>query len=97
MRFIDKDGNHGVLSLTEEIMNQLRQEHPEAQEATLGTLLFGPIEVIPETIFCKINGEMVREAALRTRDSGGPSGIDAVGVRRMVTCKSFKASSVKLC
>ena len=40
---------------------------------------------------------MVREAALRTKGSGGPSGVDAVGVRRMVTCKSFKTSSVKLC
>ena len=97
MRFLDKDGNHGVPSLTEEIMNQLRQKHPEAQEATLGALLFGPIEEIPDTIFCKINGEMVGEAALRTKGSGGPSGIDAGGVRRMVTCKSFETSSVKLC
>ena len=91
MKFLDKDGNHGVLSLTEEIMNQLRQKHPETQEATLGALLFGPIEEIPDTIFGKINGEMVREAALRTKGSGGSSGIDAVGIRRMVTL------SVKLC
>ena len=97
MRFVGKDGNHGVLSLTEEIVNQLRQKHPEAQEATLGSFLLGPIEEIPDTIFCKINGEMVREAALRTKGSGGPSGIDAVGVRRMVTCKLFKTASVKLC
>ena len=71
MRFLDKDGNHRVLSLTEEIMNQLRQKHPEAQKATLEAF-FGPIDTIPDTIFCKINGEMVREPALRTKDSGGP-------------------------
>ena len=59
--------------------------------------MFGPIEAILDTMVCKINGEMVREAALRTKGSGGPSGFDAAGVRRMVTCKSFKASSVKLC
>ena len=63
LRFLDKDGNHGVHSLTEEIMNQLRQKHPEAQEATLGALLFGQIEAIPDTNFWKMNGEMVREAA----------------------------------
>ena len=39
----------------------------------------------------------MREAILRTKGSGEPSSVDAVGVRRMVTCKSFKASSVKLC
>ena len=36
MKFLDKDGNCGVLPLTEEIVNQLRQKAPEAQEATLG-------------------------------------------------------------
>ena len=40
---------------------------------------------------------MVRKAALRTKGSGGPSDIDAIRVRRMVTYKSFKALSVKLC
>ena len=78
MRFLDKDKYHRVLSLTEEIMNQLRQKHPEAQEATLGALLSGPIEPIPDTFFCKINEEMVRKAALRTKGSGGPSGVNAV-------------------
>ena len=77
MILLDKDGNYGVLSLTEVIMNQLRQKHPEAQEATLGAFLCGPIEEIPDTIFCKINGEMAREAALKTKGSGGPSGVDA--------------------
>ena len=54
MRFLDKDRNHGVFSLTEDIMNQLRQKHPEALEATLGALLFGPTEGIPDTSFAKL-------------------------------------------
>ena len=66
-KILDRDGNHRVLSLTEEIMNQLRQKHLEAQEATLGALLFGPIEEIPDTIFFKINGKMVKESALRKK------------------------------
>ena len=97
MKFSDKDRNHKVLSLTKEIMNQLRQKYPEAQEATLRAFLFGPTEAISDTSFCKINGEMVREAALRTKGSSGPSGVYAVEIRRMVTCKSFKALSVKIC
>ena len=40
---------------------------------------------------------MVRQAALRTKGSGGPSGIDANGFRRMMASKSFKQSSSKLC
>ena len=89
MRFLDKDGNQGVLLLTEEIMNLLRQKHPEVQVATHVAPLFDPIKAIPDRIFFTINEEMVREAALRTKGSGGPSGVDAVGIRRMVTCKSL--------
>ena len=40
---------------------------------------------------------MIREAALRTKGSGGPSGMDAVGFRRILACKSFKRSSTNLC
>ena len=40
---------------------------------------------------------MIREAALRTKGSGGPSGVDALGFRRILACKSFKKSSANLC
>ncbi|XP_073253376.1 uncharacterized protein [Porites lutea] len=40
---------------------------------------------------------MVRDAALRTKGSGGPSGVDANGFRRILTCKSFKRSGTELC
>ena len=36
---------------------------------------------IPESLYLEINGEMTREAALRTKGSSGPSGIDANGSR----------------
>ena len=42
-------------------------------------------------------GDMVRDAALRTKGSGGPSGVDANGFRRILTCKSFKRSGTELC
>ena len=40
---------------------------------------------------------MVRDAALKTKGSGGPSDIDADGFRRMLACKSFKKSGTDLC
>ena len=40
---------------------------------------------------------MIREAALRTKGSGGPSGVDANSFKRIFTCKSFKKSSANLC
>ena len=40
---------------------------------------------------------MIRDAALRRKGSGGPSGVDANGFKRILACKSFKHSSVVLC
>ena len=51
----------------------------------------------PESVYTEINGEMVRQAALRTKGAGGPSGVDANGFRRILACKSFKQSSTRLC
>ena len=53
-------------------MRQLKEKHYEAQGARLGSLLFGPVEEIPDTMFSEIDGEMVRNAAFRTKGSGGP-------------------------
>ena len=63
----------------------------------MGSVLFGPVEDVPAVLYQQINGEMVREAALRTKGSCGPSGGDANGFKRMLACKSFKKSSMSLC
>ena len=79
-------------------MTQLKQKHPDPQPAKLGSLLFGPIEdAIPESVDSEISGDMVRQAALRTKGYGGPSMVEANGFRRMLACKSFKQSSKRLC
>ena len=98
LRFLSETSNGGVLTLPDDVMTQLKQKHPEPQPAKLGSVLFGPLnDEIPESIYSEINGEMVRQAALRTKGSGGPSGVDANGFRRMLACKSFKQSSTRLC
>jgi len=97
LRYLSDNNCEGVLPLTDETMKQLREKHPAAKEAKLGSLLFGPIDDVQPVIFQQIDGEMIREAALRTKGSGGPSGIDALGFRRMLACKSFKKSSEHLC
>lgn len=98
LRFVSETSSGGVLGLTDDVMAQLKEKHPDPKPAKLGSLLFGPIDdAIPESLYSEINGEMVRQAALRTKGSGGPSGIDANGFRRMMASKSFKQSSSKLC
>lgn len=73
LRFLNESTSGGILSLTDDVMNQLKEKHPEPQPAKLGSLLFGPVEEeMPEAVYLQINGEMIREAALRTKGAGGP-------------------------
>ena len=98
LRFLNGTTSGGVLALTDEVITQLKQKHPIPQPAKLSSLLFGPIDdEFPESVYLEINGEMVRQAALRTKGAGSPSGVDANGFRRILACKSFKQSSLRLC
>ena len=78
-------------------MEPFTDKHPEAQQAKLGSVLFGPVEGVLAILYQQINGVMVREAALRTKGSCGPSGMDANGFKRMLAYESFKKSSMNLC
>ena len=88
----DGGGEAGGLPLIDDVMAQLREKHPNPQEARLGPLLFGPVEGVPDSIYKQINGEMVQDAVLQTKGSGGPSGVDANGFWRILASKSFKKS-----
>ena len=96
LRYLSENDG-GVLPLTDDVIAQLREKHPNTQEAPLGPLLFGPVEGVPVSAYQKINGEIVRYATLRTKGSGGPSGVDANGFRRILASKSFKKSGTDLC
>ena len=97
LRYFSEHDSGGVLPLTDDVVIQLKEKHPDAQRAKLRSLLFGPVEDIPDSVYQGINGELVREAALITKGSGGPSGVDANGLKRILACKSFKRSGITLC
>ena len=90
-------GGGDVLPLNDDVLAQLIEKHPSPQKARLGSLLFGPVEDVPDSIYQQINGEMVRDTALRTKGSGAPSGVDANGFRRILASKSFQKSGTDLC
>ena len=50
LRYLSENDGGGVLPLTDVVMQQLREKHPEAKEAKLGSLLFGPVEDVPDSI-----------------------------------------------
>ena len=64
LHYLSENNGGGVLPLSDDVMAQLREKHPSRQEARLGSLLFGPVEDVPDSIYQQINGEMVRNAVL---------------------------------
>ena len=97
LRYVSDGDGGGILPLSDNVMRQLKEKHPVAQHASLGSLLFGPIEEVPGTVYYQISGEIVCDVAVRTKGSGGPLGVDANGFRRILACKSFKKSGSDLC
>ena len=81
LRYLSENDSIGLQPLSDEVMEQLQEKHPEPQETRLGSLLFGLIEDIPDYLYHQIDGEMIREAALRTKGSAGPSGMDSMDLR----------------
>lgn len=97
LRYLTDDGCGGVLSLHDDVMEQLHDKHPKTQPAKLGSLLFDPVEEVHESAYNEITGKMIREVGLRTKGTGGPSKVDANGFQRILARKSFKKSVSNLC
>ena len=62
LRFLSKEDSAGVLS---------KGKHLKGQEPELGSFVFGPIEDVPYVLYRQINGDMLREAALKSKGSLG--------------------------
>ena len=79
------------------MLDILAEKHPPAgriDAAALVTTVHEPPEVHP-VLFDRLNGLTIRNAALRTQGSAGPSGVDSAGWRRM--CTAFHWQSTDLC
>ena len=69
LKFLDKETNAGVLSLSEDVLKDLREKHPVSEPIAEGALLNGPIRNIPPGIYNMIDEQLIMKVALRTRGS----------------------------
>ena len=89
LRLLDRQETLGVAKMSEDVMTELRNLHPEAQPASADTLMSGDIPYFDPVRFTNIDDKAIATAALKTRGSAGPSGLDADGWRRMLVSKNF--------
>ena len=90
-KLLDSESLTGLLNLTPEALERLKEKHPEEADIADESLLYGPIDYIPPGVFDLIDEKMIFDAATKTKGSAGPSGMDAELYRRILCSKNFKA------
>ena len=108
LRLIANDDSNGPLCLDsliepnnpsnpETVREVLKKKHPPKQPGkpsaitTPGTPTTQPHPIL----FNRIDGDLIRNTALKTDGAAGPSGLDATAWKRL--CNSFKSASTDLC
>ena len=86
----------GVLPLSESTINELKRKHPAASEAEPSLLIDGKPPFVDPLILENITEPTITNAALRTRGSSGPSGLDADGWRRILVSENFGTTGSSL-
>ena len=80
---------NGILQLDTKTLNLLRQKYPPSENPD-SSLLFKDIpEKVHPIRFESITAESIKTAAVKTNGGSGPSGLDALGWRMILTSKSF--------
>ena len=94
IKLLDRESSTALVTPSREVLEELEKKHPSA-EIGEECLLNGPIDQIPPNIFDLINEQMIYNAALKTKASAGPSGMDAELYCRILCSKNL-ASEGKL-
>ena len=98
MRFLTNcnETKGGLVEMNDETIQELKKKHPPPAPVAEETLLFGPIEEVPDSYFDCINEAMIFRAANFTQGSCGPSHMDADHFRYLLTSKHFKQAGSNL-
>ena len=70
----------GVLDITPDVMETLKEKHPPSSKPCIEGLIHGPHlrRPVEEVIYEDINARMIFEAAKKVSGAAGPSGADSV-------------------
>ena len=91
IKLLNSKSSTGLLNITPEVLEGLKEKHPEAADIAHESLFYGPVDYISPGFFDLIDEKTIFDATTKTKGSVGPSGIDAELYRRILCSKNFKA------
>ena len=77
-------------------MKLLQRKHPEPADICPGAVVNDIPDETHPVIFSTIDGKAIRKAAIKTKGSAGPSGLDADGWRHLLLSKNFRDDNEQL-
>ena len=104
LRLLSEQSKGGVLHLDDPIETEngqrkvrdiLLEKHPPSQPVHHDAIINDDPPDVHPVLFESLDADVIRSAALHTSGAAGPSGVDALGWRRL--CTSFKTASFELC
>lgn len=96
LKILDRETSSGILPLSPTVIEELKKKHPPSADIVDESLLYGPLDVTPPGIFELIDEQMIYNAAMKTKGSAGPSGMDAELYRRILCSKNFNIEGKQL-
>ncbi len=87
----------GVAKASEEVLRKLKEKHPEAAPTDDLSILPGDFQKVPDSVWEKIDGQMIRQIAMNSKGAGGWSGVDSDDLRPLFCSKNFGQAADDLC
>ena len=87
----------GVAKPSDEVLRKLKEKHPPAAPTDHTVILPGDFEKVPDSVWEKIDGHMIRSIALNSKGAGGWSGLDSDDMRQLLCSKNYGKISESFC
>eukprot|EP00794_Sanderia_malayensis_P015544 gene15544-biopygen13253 len=79
MRLLDNSSPSGTFGLSEKVLKDLTDKHTPSALADSSVLMTGEAPFVDPVMFENINKETITRAALHTKGTTGPTGVNADG------------------
>ena len=89
LRLLEDAPPAGVIEMNDASLSELKRMHPSGKNTNEQVMLTGALPKVEPISFESIDNTVVMRAALTTRGSSGPSGLDSDGWRRVLASKYF--------
>ena len=89
LRLLEEAESGGILPLTTKTLEELQLKHPKATPSNESVVVKGEVSFVDPAMFNNIDESSISKAALKTKGSAGPSGLDSDVWRRILVSKNF--------